>query len=125
MSYDVHIARAPDWSESETAAITLEEWIAYARSDLELRVEVVDGRTESTLPTGEILSKKVKGLVAWLGQHGKTLAWFSHSGGSIDSRNPDTATLRKMHAIAEALSARVQGDEGEFYDASGEVHDVP
>jgi len=60
MSYDVHITRAPDWSESETVAIALEEWIVYARSDPELRVDVVDGRTESTLPSGEILSVKVE-----------------------------------------------------------------
>ena len=38
---------------------------------------------------------------------------------------PDVATLRKMYAIAEALRARVQGDDGEFYDASGEPHDAP
>jgi hypothetical protein len=124
MGYDIHITRAEEWSESETTPITLEEWIAHARSDPALRVDVIDGRADSTLPDGQVLSIKVKGLVAWFGKGAEPsrqpLAWFSWSEGSIDARNPDTATLRKMHEIAKALNARVQGDEGELYNADGQ-----
>jgi hypothetical protein len=129
MSYDVHITSAEEWSENETAPITLEEWVACAKSDPELRVDVIDGRTESPLPDGRVVSFKVKGLVAWLGQADphtrKVLAWFAWYSGNIDTRAPDRATLRKMYEIAEALQARVQGDEGEIYDAAGEPYAEP
>jgi hypothetical protein len=123
MSYDVHITRAEEWSESETAAITLEEWIAYARSDPELRIEALDGRYSFPLPDGEVVSMNVKGLVAWLGKGDQPsrvpLAWFSWSGGIVSTKNPDIATRRKMFAIATSLHAKVEGDEGEIYDANG------
>jgi hypothetical protein len=129
MSYDVHITRAEEWSQSETAPITLEEWIACARSDAELRIEVIDGRYTSPLPDGQVLSMNVKGLVAWLGKVGQParqpLAWFSWSHGIIDARNPDIATLRKMFAIATSLHAKVQGDEGEIYGADGAAQPGP
>jgi hypothetical protein len=71
----------------------------------------------------------VKGLVAWLGQadlHTRNvLAWFSWFEGNIDTRAPDRATMCKMYKIAKALNARVQGDDGEFYDAGGESHGGP
>jgi hypothetical protein len=53
MSYDVHITRAEEWSENKRTPITLEEWVAYAKSDPELRVDVIDGRTESPCQTVE------------------------------------------------------------------------
>jgi len=41
--------------------------------------------------------------------------------GCISVKNPDEEILRKMHQIASQLDARVLGDEGEEYDAHGEV----
>jgi hypothetical protein len=34
-------------------------------------------------------------------------------------KNPDQEILKKMWSIADSLSAKVQGDEGELYGADG------
>jgi|SRR5262245_35758281 len=129
MSYDVHITRAEEWSESETAPISLEEWIVYVRSDTELRIEVIDGRYSFPLPDGQVVSMKVKGLVEWMSKGDQParepLAWFSWSGGIISTKNPDMRTRRKMFAIATSLHAKVQGDEGEIYGADGTAQTAP
>jgi hypothetical protein len=35
-------------------------------------------------------------------------------------KNPDTEILQKMWSLAQPLSAKVQGDDGELYDSSGD-----
>ena len=45
---------------------------------------------------------------------------LDHRCGSIAVSNPDVEILRKMHAIAASLGARVIGDEGEEYGPDGE-----
>jgi hypothetical protein len=47
--------------------------------------------------------------------------WFDYRRGKIVVKNPDPETLMKMWQIAQALSANVQGDEGEIYDQAGNV----
>jgi len=42
------------------------------------------------------------------------LPWFDYSYGCITTKNPDEDVIRKMLSIAGALSARVQGDDGEI-----------
>jgi len=36
--------------------------------------------------------------------------------GNLSIKNPDEECLAKMRQIAARLQARVQGDDGEFYD---------
>jgi hypothetical protein len=36
--------------------------------------------------------------------------------GRIVSKNPSDAVIAKMYEVARLLDARVQGDEGEYYD---------
>ena len=43
---------------------------------------------------------------------------FDFRGGRVVVANPDDATITRMVETARALSARVQGDEGEFYGES-------
>ena len=50
-------------------------------------------------------------------------AWFSYRDGEITVKDPDREISRKMFTIAVALKARVQGDEGETYDANGNPHE--
>ena len=40
-------------------------------------------------------------------------------GGNVDAKNPDRPLIRKMVSAAAALGAKVQGDDGESYDATG------
>ncbi|WP_042409939.1 hypothetical protein [Streptacidiphilus carbonis] len=37
--------------------------------------------------------------------------------GRIVSKNPSDAVITRMREVAKALGARVQGDDGEYYDA--------
>jgi hypothetical protein len=53
------------------------------------------------------------------------MVWFDFRQGNVVVKNPDTEVLRKMWSLAQALSANVQGDDGEGYDASGQQRPVP
>jgi hypothetical protein len=120
MGYDVHITRASDWTESAAHPISLDEWVGYVSSDSEMRL---DNRAEATTTSGDDLAIESPGIAVWTawrsdgvrGNH----AWFYYFDGEIMVKNPDREILRKMYRIAVALKARVQGDEGEFYDADG------
>lgn len=120
MGYDIHITRADDWTDSPSVPISLEEWIAVVDGDPELRLERV---ASATTVEGETVSFESPGLAVWMGWSrngdGGALAWIDHCDGETVSKNPDEEILRKMHQIAQALGARVQGDDGEEYDATG------
>jgi hypothetical protein len=45
--------------------------------------------------------------------------------GDIVVKNPDPEILRKMYVIAQHLSGKVQGDDGELYDSQGNVSPAP
>jgi hypothetical protein len=45
--------------------------------------------------------------------------WITFGAGKIVVNNPDPPMLRRMHEIALAFGAQVEGDDGELYDAEG------
>jgi hypothetical protein len=49
--------------------------------------------------------------------------WFDYRRGRIVVKNPDQEILRKMWLLAQRLSAKVQGDDGETYDRKGSLAD--
>jgi hypothetical protein len=64
-----------------------------------------------------------QGLAVWTAysRHDESgnKAWFLCREGYVTVKNPDEEILRKMWSIAQDLSAKVQGDDGEIYDSSG------
>jgi hypothetical protein len=122
MGYDVHITRKDNWWDPEGPEISLAEWLAVVDADAEMRL---DGYAEARLDNGRVLRTEREGLSVWtaLSQHGQSggMAWFLHSNGCVIVKNPDEEILRKMWSIAQALSAKVQGDEGEIYDSSADA----
>jgi len=116
MGYNVHITRAKKWPESESFPITLEEWLAYVRSDKEMHLE---GVATASSPAGAEIKVQAAGLAKWTDPVSGTTAWFDHWRNKISVKHPSHATLAKMFRIAVALGAHVQGDEGEVYDALG------
>ena len=98
MGYDLHITRRRDWS-SEGDVITTDEWLAYVRSDPELRLNPANGPY----------------FAEWRGPSVTGESWFDWSNGQIEAKNPDPALIDKMVAIASRLNATVQGDDGETY----------
>ena len=109
MGYDVHITRAEDWLESEQTPISLPDWIAYAKSDPEFRL---DGFAEAE----NGLRYDNVGLAVWTAHSSGRPVWFDPTEGRVVVKNPDEEILRKMAAVAAALKARVLGDDGEAYD---------
>jgi hypothetical protein len=110
-----------EWSDEYGPAITIDEWKNYVASDPEMRL---DGFAEATTPDGRVLRVESPGLSVWLAYSGHekngNMAWFDHFENRITVKNPEEEILIKMYAIALALEAKVQGDEGEIYDFKGQ-----
>jgi len=119
MGYDVHITRKQDWFDEEPQ-IKLAEWKAYLKADPSMRL---DGYAEATTPSGDTLHYENEGLAVWTAysrhQSNGNMAWFDFEIGNVVVKNPDQEILRKMWQIAQALGAKVQGDEGETYREDG------
>jgi len=113
MGYDVHITRKEEWSDEKGPPITEAEWQAYVKSDPEM---VITGAAEHTNPQGETIRLTQPLLTEWRHHSSGHAVWFSYFEGSLCVKNPDDECLAKMRRIATRLHARVQGDEGEFYD---------
>ena len=107
MGYDLHITRAEFHATNEGNEITAQEWLHYVEGDPELQLVPANG------PYFAKWSGKAKYPDPWLD-------WFM---GNIYSKNPDRPIVGKMLQIAKKLGARVQGDDGEFYDDSSEIPD--
>ena len=119
MGYDVHITRKQRWSDVNGPNIPLAEWMAVVGADPEMRL---DGYAETRVGDGSVLRLENEGLSVWTAysRHSDNgMAWFSFNAGDVVVKNPDPEILQKMWSLAQALSAKVQGDDGEFYDASG------
>lgn len=120
MGYDVHITRKRDWFEREQRGISLEEWASYIKSDPSMRL---DGVARATAPSGDVIEMISPGIAVWTAYSGHEdgrIAWFDLSrSGNVSVKNPDPEILGKMWQIAQALNAKVQGDEGEIYAADG------
>jgi hypothetical protein len=99
MGYDLHITRAALWAENDGTRISAEEWLG-----------IVDGDDELTLTP-----ENGPYFAAWRGGSMNAEPWFDWDAGNVYTKNPDSATLRKMIQLANKLRARVQGDDGEFY----------
>lgn len=118
MGYDVHITRRDEWYDEDGPIISRSEWLAYVSSDPEMRA---DGYAEAKTPDGSVLRVDDEGIAVWTAYPGHeedgNMAWFRHFEGHVTVKNPDKAILIKMHRIASALNAKVQGDDGEEYGA--------
>lgn len=115
MGYDLHITRADDdWSRKDKPEIALREWqdCLAAQADFD-----VTGVAETTNPeTGEVIRVEQPGIAAWRGHSSGETVWFSLWRGNVVVKNPDPETVGEMCSMAAALNARVQGDDGEWYD---------
>ena len=101
MGYDLHITRRKHWPDRGND-ISADEWLAYVRRDSELRLQPESGPY----------------FAGWSGSSDLDDPWLDWSGGQIYTKNPDSALIQKMVRIARDLNATVQGDDGEFFDAT-------
>jgi hypothetical protein len=116
MGYDLHITRKDDWSDEDPEKeISLSEWLAYIDADKDL---VLSDAYWIKVPGSDTESQVAPGYCEWTGHPSKELQWFDFFKGCISTKNPDQDVIRKMLTIAEALQAKVQGDDGEIYTLS-------
>jgi hypothetical protein len=112
VGYEVHICRPG------SAPISLDEWSAYVERAGDLRM---DDFAQSTTPDGATIRIEAPGIAVWTAHPDPSQGgWITFGDGEITVNNPDAAMLRRMHEIALALGAHVQGDDGELYDAEGD-----
>jgi hypothetical protein len=109
MGYDVHITRAEFWADNEGHEITTAEWLEYVQRDPELLAPDAAER------------ERVQFFVQWRGHSMYPDPWFGWHRGDIFTKNPDKPIMVKMLQIAKELGARVQGDDGEFYDDASQI----
>jgi hypothetical protein len=103
VSYDLHIIRTDDWTTADENPISFDEWTNHARAAPTL-VEAGMISLGDTEPS----EQPVFALA-----HGTSLHWWR---GEIVATLADESDVAGLLPIAVALSARVQGDDGEFYE---------
>ncbi|MFN3856606.1 MAG: hypothetical protein ACK4RV_02575 [Caulobacter sp.] len=122
MGYELHITRKLQWFDDEGPEVTLEDWLAYVKSDPEMRL---DGFAEAVVGGGDVLRVEDESLAVWTAYsrdgEGGNHAWFAHFTDCVSVKNPDAEIIGKMSRIAEVLGAVVMGDDGELYGSDGEV----
>jgi hypothetical protein len=115
MSYDAYIRRKSYWWDEEGAEISFAEWRAIVDTDAEMEL---DRLTEGRRDDGRIAPEGVWVWTAYSDHDkGNNYAWFLYRHGQVVVRNPEAEIICKMWSIAQALSAKVQGDDGEVYDS--------
>jgi hypothetical protein len=119
MGYEVHITRkAASWGDAhDDAAISLAEWQKYVANDPEMRVDnFLSPSNRTSVPT----NWEAAGASIWVpyskNGRGDYYARFIHQGDRITVSQPDEEIVGKMLLVAYALQARVQGDDGEYFD---------
>ena len=100
MGYEVHITRADHWASNAGREIRRDEWLVLVAGDPELTLDPMNGDE----------------YVLWSGRSRYPEPWFHWWRGNVSTKNPDRAIIAKMLFLAARLGARVQGDDGEFYD---------
>ena len=97
----------------------MQEWTAFVQSDAQMRLQ---GFAEAVNPkTGDRIRVNSPGIAVWSGHPRYPVVFFDLRQGDISVKQPDEFVFAKMAAIAQQLSARVMGDEGELYDERGRI----
>jgi hypothetical protein len=121
MGYEAHITRKENWFD-DGPEISLIEWLDVVRTDPEMRN---DGYAETLVGGDSVLRVEDPSMSVWLTypEHLEegNMAWMWLSHGNIVTKNPDEEMIGKMFVLAQRLSAKVQGDEGEVYGIGGQL----
>ncbi|MFI5527873.1 hypothetical protein ACIA8O_04875 [Kitasatospora sp. NPDC051853] len=105
MGYDIHLTLRANWWDDEGEDISAPEWRAVVEADPELVM----------IPSPQDWAGDVE-VVLGEGQSDRWPLWWRD--GRISTKNPGDAVILKMCQVAKLLHARVQGDDGERYEAS-------
>jgi len=106
MGYDLHITRR-EFHADEGDDITHAEWDAFVASD------------DSLISTEDMGDGMM--MYMWSGPSQYSEPWLMWGDGCVSTKYPDRALILKMIEIASALSANVQGDDGERYESEADI----
>ncbi len=104
MGYDLHITRREDWFDTGHD-ISHADFLVYLHGDKEF-----------TYPSS--LGAHYADWKSPVSGHQSWLCWRE---GQLETKNPEPEFVDKMVAVAKALEAKVQGDEGEIYESSADL----
>lgn len=104
MAYELHIVRPME--------IALEEWQSLCASDPSMKLENEFARKNPV--TGETIVSSGKNSATWTSPLTQQQYLFDYRRGMISFVYSDAAII-KAKEIAKALTASVEGDEGEAY----------
>jgi hypothetical protein len=108
MGYDIHITRREDWWDEDGPVIATHEWEALVENDADLTmIAPPPGWSGPSQWTAVMTTHPREERL------GTALHWEA---GEISAKNPSDTLIAKMRQLARALHARVQGDDGEYYD---------
>lgn len=114
MAYDLHVIRTKSWLDKEGPVIEEKEWSSLVEADPSLKmVDTISGTTKqgATLTMGT----NGKPSAEWVAPSGEKY-WIILDKGKLYSSHASDELISKLKEIAVKLEARVQGDEGEFYE---------
>ncbi len=111
MGYDLHIIRGEDWAEAEP--VPADAWITLVEGLSDFNIT---GAVEATNAAGELVRYESPALAHWTAHPSGLEVPFDCRDGQVVVKNPDGPTIRRMVEVAVELDARVQGDDGEWYD---------
>lgn len=101
MGYDLHITRRKHWPDRGDD-IAREEFESYVRGDVEFKYP----------------SQMGADYAEWVSPKTGYQSWLCWENGQIQTKNPEPEFIDKIAAIAVALNAVAQGDDGEIYLSS-------
>ena len=121
MGYNLHITRASDWIESESAPIAIDEWKRAVASVPGIRLD--DSALVVTNPkTGEKISLAVRDGDVAVFLDGEWFKVFHYREGRITFKpgpvnfdDPKDPVAAAAIGLARILGANIVGDEGEIY----------
>lgn len=116
MGYDLHIHRAGDWLDAAEKPIERTEWEEWVNRAVDFAFDPSFSVAYATEERGEWTEI----AAIWRGHpSGKAISFWYYKG-AITTTGADKDVIRRMSQVAAELSARVQGDDGEFYGPDGE-----
>lgn len=115
MSYDIHITKGDDWID-EAEPVTLEDVrnIMHVLSD-RFRIEE-SGIISMKNPSGQTITMKVGPYLEYTGDNDEKTRVMFRGGKCPSFQYQGDRQMLAMCSVAEAVGARLMGDEGETYD---------
>ncbi|MCI3277002.1 hypothetical protein [Streptomyces cylindrosporus] len=108
MGYDIHITRRQDRWDEDGSEIAAHEWQAVVESDADLSMIPAPPGWSGPSQWSAVLTTHPDEERLGTALHGAS--------GEIGAKNPSDILIAKMRQAAKALNARLQGDDGEYYD---------